>query len=164
MKKEKEKEKIKLKDVLVAIVTILITFCFTKYVAGLAVVVGDSMNDTFHSSQILLEEKISNSYDRFDVITFRTKKDDIYIKRVIGLPGETIHINENGDIYINDKLLEENYGKEIIKDPGIALTQIILGENEYFVLGDNRNNSIDSRFEDVGVINSEKITGKILFH
>jgi len=79
---------------------------------------------------------------------------------VIGLPGETIQIDYDGNIYINGEILEEHYGREILKDPGIAINPITLGEGEYFVLGDNRNHSSDSRFDEVGVVKRSEILGK----
>ena len=84
-----------------------------------------------------------------------------YIKRVIGRPGETVRIDKDGHIYVNDELLEENYGKEVIEDPGIAEDGITLGKDEYFVLGDNRNNSSDSRDPDVGAVSKSQIKGKV---
>jgi signal peptidase I len=85
-----------------------------------------------------------------------------YIKRVIGLPGETVRIDEEGVIYINGEVLEEHYGKETIDTAhiGRAINEVKLGEGEFFVMGDNRNNSLDSRFEAVGNIKKSDIIGK----
>ncbi len=102
--------------------------------------------------------------ERFDIIVFpfKYKEDTFYIKRIIGLPGETVQIDEEGKIYIDGEILEENYGREIIQSNtiGIAGEPILLGEDEYFVLGDNRNNSMDSRTEVVGNIKREEIIGR----
>ena len=76
------------------------------------------------------------------------------------MPGETVQIDANGTIYIDGKELDESYGREVIKDPGIAAEPITLGEDEYFVLGDNRNASSDSRVTSVGNINREDIIGR----
>ena len=113
----------------------------------------------------LIVDKLSyrfNEPQRFDIIVFpfRYAEKTYYIKRIIGLPGETVFIDENGTIFINGEELQESYGKEIIKDPGIAYEPITLGEDEYFVLGDNRNNSSDSRYPVVGNIHRDEFIGK----
>ena len=83
-----------------------------------------------------------------------------YIKRIIGLPGEKIRIDDAGCIYINGKVLKESYGLAVMESPGIAKNEITLGKDEYFVLGDNRNNSEDSRAKEVGVVKRDSIIGK----
>ena len=105
---------------------------------------------------------------RFDVVVFpyEEEKDTFYIKRIIGLPGETVYIDEEGTIYINDEPLEgDKYGREPIAEDkrGVASEEGTLGDDEYFVLGDNRNNSRDSRFEDVGNIHKDVIIGRAVF-
>ncbi len=130
---------------------------------------GISMEDTLTNGNHLLLEKVSYWFDdpkRFDVVVFQpydTDEDMYYIKRIIGLPGETLQIFDN-IIYINGVPLEDNHGKEnIIEDYGIASEPITLREDEFFVLGDNRNHSKDSRDESVGVIKQESILGKAWF-
>ena len=76
------------------------------------------------------------------------------------MPGETVYIDPRGTIYINGEALQESYGREIIQSAGLAEEEITLGEDEYFVLGDNRNNSSDSRDPNVGNIHKEDILGK----
>ena len=78
---------------------------------------------------------------------------------MIGLPGETVQIT-NGEIYINGQKLDENYCEELIQEPGLAAEGVHLGEDEFFVLGDNRNASVDSRSDEVGIIKRERIKGK----
>lgn len=157
-----------LDNVKILIVTVIITLLFINFVAQFAVTCGNSMNDTLNNNDILLMEKLTQRFGelkRFDVIVFDSENEEHenYIKRIIGLPGETIRIDENGNIYINNKKLENDvYGNATIKDPGLAIDEITLNENEYFVLGDNRNNSLDSRF-DLGAVELSQVKGKVLF-
>lgn len=148
----------------VAIIIICVAFV-PKYVVQRTIVDGKSMMNTLKNGENLLVEKVSYHFsdpDRFDVIVFYPhgrESSDYYIKRVIGLPGETVQI-KGEDIYINGEKLEENYGKDPIMDPGMAEEPIELGEDEFFVLGDNRTVSEDSRYEDVGPVKRENIEGK----
>ena len=103
---------------------------------------------------------------RGDIVVFLpngNKNSHYYLKRVIGLPGETVQII-GGYVYINGELLEEDESYDKIADPGIAENEIILGIDEYFVLGDNRNNSEDSRSGNIGIVDKDNITGKAWFH
>ncbi len=146
---------------------VIIVLCVTivpRYVVQRTKVSGKSMKNTLKNAESLLVEKVTYHFkdpDRFDIITFYPNgrdEADYYIKRVIGLPGETIQIT--GDvIYIDGKVLKENYGRQPMRTGGIAEEPITLGEGEFFVLGDNRNASTDSRDEDVGVVKKENIDG-----
>ena len=150
-------------DLLFIVLAIAVSLFIVEFVGQRTIVCGSSMESTLSDKDNLIVDKISYRFsdpERFDVIVFPYSEDRNYIKRVIGLPGETVRIDEDGGIYINGDLIEETYGKEIIKTPGIAEDPIVLGEDEYFVLGDNRNNSCDSRMQDVGNIKKDKIIGK----
>lgn len=150
-------------SILVCLFTaLLLALLITTYVAHHTSVEGSSMEPTIEDGSQLVVEQISyylHEPERFDVIVFPNNQGANYIKRIIGLPGETIQIKD-GYIYINDKQLEEDYGKEIIEDGGLAADKITLKKNEYFVLGDNRNGSIDSRRTDIGAVKREQIKGK----
>ena len=102
---------------------------------------------------------MTNNPERYDIIVFRESESVNYIKRVIALPGETIQITE-GKIYINERAIFDAYGNAKMEDGGIAKKPIKLGQDEYFVLGDNRNASKDSRDKAVGVIKRDQIIGK----
>lgn len=102
---------------------------------------------------------------RGDVIVFKTSASDdaaLHIRRVIGLPGETVLIKD-GQVYINGKVYDENGAYADITNAGLAESSITLESGEYFVLGDNRNNSEDSRFSDIGNISKKYIVGKLWF-
>lgn len=159
----------KLKDLLSTSVYLLVilamTFLVVTYVGQRTRVIGSSMEPTLSDGDNLIVDKISYRFhepERFDIIVFpfRYAEKTYYIKRIIGLPGETVYINEEGTIFIDGKELKEFYGKEVIKDPGRAYETITLGADEYFVLGDNRNNSSDSRDPVVGNIRREDFIGK----
>ena len=128
---------------------------------------GASMENTLHNGDNLIVDKLSYRFhdpERFDIIVFPFQFQDntYYIKRIIGLPGETVQIMDDGSIYINGEKLEENYGMEVIKPEtiGRAAEPIELGDDEYFVMGATRNNSSDSRTDMVGNIKRENIIGK----
>ncbi|MCR5700993.1 MAG: signal peptidase I [Lachnospiraceae bacterium] len=144
-------------------VWVIITF-----VGQRTVVDGDSMRNTLQNGDNLWVNKIGyrlHDIERFDIVVFPVENGDYYIKRVIGLPGETVRIDDDGNIYINDEILEENYGRETIDIDSIgrAGENVKLGDDEYFVMGDNRNESLDSRYEEVGNIEKSRIEGKAVF-
>ncbi len=150
--------------VYVAIIVICVAFV-PKYVLQRTIVDGRSMMNTLNDGENLLVEKVSYRFSdpgRFDVIVFYPHgrdSADYYIKRIIGLPGETVQI-KGKDIYIDGEKLEENFGKDHITEPGMAEDPIKLGEDEFFVLGDNRTVSEDSRYEEVGPVKRENIEGR----
>lgn len=150
-------------SILVCLFTaLLLALLITTYVAHHTSVEGSSMEPTIEDGSQLVVEQISyylHEPERFDVIVFPNNQGANYIKRIIGLPEETIQIKD-GYVYINDKQLEEDYGKEIIEDSGLAVDKITLKKDEYFVLGDNRNGSIDSLRTDIGAVKREQIKGK----
>lgn len=148
-------------------VVVLLCYFIINFVGTRSRVDGSSMEPTLTDGDSLWVDKLSYTFgdpERFDVIIFNYDEDTTYVKRVIGLPGETVRIDQNGNIYINEQLLKEDYGKEVIlpTNLGRANQPVVLGEDEYFVLGDNRNNSSDSRWADVGNVHREDIIGKVV--
>ena len=153
--------------ILYLIVIVALTFLMIRYVGQRTRVDGSSMENTLTNGDNLIVDKISYRFhepERFDIIVFpfQYQTNTYYIKRIIGLPGETVQIMEDGSIYINGEKMEESYGREVIQPEtiGRAAEPIVLGEDEYFVMGDNRNNSSDSRTDIVGNIKREDIIGK----
>ena len=140
-----------------------ITFLIIHFVGQRTVVSGVSMQPTLSDGDNLIVDKLSYRFrdpDRFDIIVFPQGDGRYFIKRIIGLPGENIRIDEDGSIYIDGEKLSESYGKEVIQDPGLAKDGMELGADEYFVLGDNRNDSMDSRMAEVGRIAGDRIMGR----
>lgn len=151
--------------VLYILIVLAATWLVITFVGQRTQVNGSSMEPTLSDHDNLIVDKISYRFkdpERFDIIVFpfQYEEDVYYIKRIIGLPGETVFIDTDGTIYIDGKVLTESYGKEVILSPGRAGEPITLGEDEYFVLGDNRNNSSDSRDPSVGNIHRDRIVGK----
>lgn len=117
---------------------------------------GDSMNKTFKNGDILILYKLSE-IKRFDVIVLHEEKDnEKIIKRIIGMPGDTVAIKD-GEIYINDEKIDDEYAYGMTSD----YDRITLKSDEYFILGDNRLISKDSRY--FGPIKEKEIKGKVIF-
>lgn len=142
------------------------TFLIVTYVGQRTKVSGNSMETALHNGDNLIVDKISYRFrepERYEIVVFpyRHQENTYYIKRIIGLPGESVQI-KNGEVYINGKVLGENYGIEKINigEEGIAKDMIVLGEDEYFVLGDNRNHSSDSRDSSVGILKKDELIGR----
>ena len=147
------------------LVIIVLAFLIIKYVGQRTEVVGRSMEPTLEDADNLIVDKITYRFkdpERYDIIVFpyRDGSGMYYIKRIIGLPGERIYINERGDVFVDAERLEEAYIKDKAEDAGLAANTILLGEDEYFVLGDNRNNSTDSRSPEVGNVKKDEIIGR----
>ena len=131
-------------------------------------VVGPAMESTLSNDNQILVNRfhyILSDPKAGDIIVFRpngNEKSHYYVRRVIGVPGDTVLI-QNGAVYINGELYNENVDVASIEDAGLAADKIELKEDEYFVLGDNRNNSEDSRYANIGNIKKEYIVGKAWF-
>ncbi len=150
---------------LYVLLVLCLSYLFITFVGQRTEVQGSSMEATLSNGDQLIVDKISYRFrdpKRYDIIVFPFRYEDntFYIKRIIGLPGETIQIDGEGNIWVNGEILEESYGRERIRDPGLAAEPITLREDEYFVMGDNRNNSSDSRVEAVGNIHRNEIIGR----
>ncbi len=162
-------------------IVVVLTMLIKAFVIQPIIVDGISMRDTLQDNDIVLLEKVSYWFsgpERYDIIVFQPYEntESYYVKRVIGIPGDVLYIDEEGRIHIadgysegiyeNDRILEENYGREATSRANVQCgtkeNPAILGEGEYYVLGDNRNNSHDSRAWDIGKVHEEQIQGKVV--
>ena len=149
---------------LYVVVVVGITFLIIHYVGQRTYVSGSSMENTLSDGDNLIVDKITYRFSdpkRYDIIVFpyQYEENTYFIKRIIGLPGETVQIVD-GIIYIDGEALQESNGREVMKNSGLAADPVTLGEDEYFVLGDNRNDSTDSRDPSVGKIPRDRIIGR----
>ena len=163
----------------ILIYVFIIFFClyiFPKFIMERTVVSGESMENTLHNGESLLVNKLSYRFgdpERYDIIVFWPKGKDVdeyYVKRIYGLPGETIYIDDNS-IYVNGEKIDDPYAKDAMEDDsidiGTAEQPYTLKEDEYYVLGDHRSVSLDSRYspekdeEAPGPVKRENIVGKV---
>lgn len=146
----------------------LFAFVFVWYFGQRVSTVGDSMSPQLSNGDVVLVNRFVYNVStpkRGDIIVFKPKGNEnshYYIKRIIGLPGESVEIIE-GSVYIDGEKLEEDYAASSIHDVGILSEKITLGGDEYFVLGDDRDKSEDSRMADVGNVKRSYIYGKAWF-
>ena len=142
---------------------VLLSIVLNKFVIQKVEVDGPSMNTTLKTGQQLMVQKVSYHFTdpkRGDIVVFQPpgyEDDTLYIKRVIGVPGDRVQIID-GYIYLNGKKYDDPQWREEILDPGIAEEEVTVGEGEYFVVGDNRNDSTDSR--EFGAVEKSRIMGE----
>ncbi|MBP5684628.1 MAG: signal peptidase I [Bacilli bacterium] len=149
------------KEVMSYVIIIAVVLLIKFFIISPIRVSGDSMKPTLHNGEFMLLNEIGyrlNGADRFDIVVINTK-DDIIIKRIIGLPGENIKYQDN-KLYINGEEVEEPFDHEITHNYDISELNVeVVPEDHYFVLGDNRGNSSDSRI--IGFISKDQIRGKV---
>lgn len=146
------------REVIPYLIIIIAVLLIKAYIFTPVIVNGPSMMDTLHDKDIMILDKIGmkiGGIDRFDIVVIQTSQSKI-IKRVIGLPGETIEYKDN-KLYINDKEVADPYPSQVTSD----IEKQIIPNNTYYVLGDNRTDSVDSRI--LGPISKDKILGHATF-
>lgn len=147
---------------------ILIAYVCVAFFGIRTNVVGQAMAENLNNGDSVFMNRfvyIMSNPEAGDVVVFQpngNEKSHYYIRRVVGVPGDTVQI-KNGAVYINGELFNEKVTVSSIEDAGVASEEIKLENGEYFVLGDNRNNSEDSRYANIGNIKKEYIIGKAWF-
>lgn len=163
-----------LKDSIVYIIIVIVIILFLTFGFSFQKVVGNSMVPTYENKDVLLLSKIGVKLfkiDRNDIIAFSTDSGSVYIKRIIAIPGDTVYVSNN-QLYVNDNIVNEDYLEEDILTEDFKFANIcnvdgcedgVIPEDYYFVLGDNRVDSVDSRFKIIGLVKKENIIGKVVF-
>lgn len=148
-------------------ITVVLSFAwFCFYAFGVQIeVAGQSMTPLLNSGDVVLMNRLA--YDlgkpqRLDVVVFQREDEKMNVKRIVGLPGDVIQIR-NGFLYVDGERLVADNGLDQVTLAGLAENPIELGEDEYFLLGDNRDSSEDSRFANVGNVREDQILGKVWF-
>ncbi len=148
------------------IMAIVLAYALVLFTCGRTTIAGGSMQPAIQNADTVLINRMAYAFvhpKRYSVVAFKVsgvESSRIYVKRIIGLPGETVQIKD-GHVYIDGNLLENDIVREDILTAGLAANEIHLGKDEYFVLGDNRNNSEDSRFANIGTVKEENIIGSV---
>lgn len=154
--------------ILEIIVTVIIAFVFSYFFCVRSNVVGPSMSPQLEDGDEVMVDRFTYKFispKPGDVIAFLPNGNTnthYYIKRVIAVPGDTVQIRD-GIVYVNEEEYEEGAEVSYIEDAGVAQEAVLLGEDEYFVLGDDRNNSEDSRFANIGNVKEDYIIGRVWF-
>ncbi len=151
------------------VVVVVVAYYLVLFFGDKTKAIGDSMSPTILDGQTLLLDKFSYRVREpraGDVVAFQPggrNGASISIKRIIGIPGDTVLI-DGGKVFINGELFEEPSSRPVMADPGLAKTELTLESDMYFVLGDNRNHSTDSRYVSVGNIKGDYIFGRVWFN
>lgn len=148
--------------VLIIVFLFILAFIVSKFFYQIMLIQGDSMKPTYHNLSFVIIDKKDKDFGKGDVIAFKKKGiKGVVVKRVIASPGDKVVIKDK-KVYVNDLVSEDIRLGESINYAGIAQYEILLKEDEYFVMGDNYEESIDSRYEEIGLVDYKDIIGKIL--
>lgn len=151
-----------LKDAEKFLLLLFVVFLVFRFVIGVSFVKGDSMEPTLHSGEFVLYTRILPEYKNGDVVSVKVPSGEYYVKRVIAMAGDTVDIRD-GNVYVNGKVLEEPYvNGKTEKQEGAVEYPMTLEEGQVFILGDNREESTDSRT--FGVVGERQIKGKLVLH
>lgn len=144
------------------VITVIAIYLLLTFVFGISVLNGNSMNPTLSNGDVSLYFRLDRDYKSGDIVLFRSfSTQEILVKRIVAGPGDTITIVD-GKVFVNNSILKEPYIFSQTPDRGEVDYPLTLGKDEFFVLGDNRDTSMDSRSAEIGVVNKKYIKGKII--
>lgn len=145
----------------------VIVFIVFNFIIQVVTVKGSSMEPTLENQDRLVISNLFYTPETGDIVVLsdKTGLDEALIKRIIALPGQTVDINENGEVLVDGKVLSEPYIAELIDEGhrGNMDYPLTVPEGTVFVMGDNRNHSTDSRFLEVGFVEEGEILGRVIF-
>jgi len=150
------------------LVVVILAYSIVTFGVQSVTMIGQSMDPALTNQDVVLINKQAYTFDepqRYDIVAFKLKEDTegyFNIKRIIGLPGEKVQI-KNGHIFINGDVVSDLPFDDLIMTEGLAVDEVTLGEDEYFLMGDNCNNSEDSRYVNIGNVSLKEISGKVFF-
>ncbi len=150
------------------LVVVILAYSIVTFGVQSVTMIGQSMDPALTNQDVVLINKQAYTFEepkRYDIVAFKLKEDTegyFNIKRIIGLPGEKVQI-KNGHIFINGDVVSDLPFDDLIMTEGLAIDEVSLGEDEYFLMGDNCNNSEDSRYVNIGNISMKEISGKVFF-
>lgn len=159
--KKYDERKIKRLTLLVGVVVIVVVFyLLLQFVFGISRVDGKSMYPTLEDSQTVLFSRLNTSYEVGDVVCVKMPSGELYVKRIVAATGDVVDI-QDGKLYINGEAVSESYAQgNTYEEDGLITYPYEIGENKYFVLGDNREESVDSR--SFGAVVKEQILGTLI--
>lgn len=166
LEKDNMKDKRNNRKIIKRIITYIFIYIIVAWVFNnvlmLNFIPSESMENTIMTGDLIISTRYDiGEIERYDIVVFEAPDSDgYYIKRVIGLPGETITV-KNGKVYAGVQVLDDSFIAEKMNDAGDGVYKV--PENSYFMMGDNRNNSYDSRFWDDKYVEKEKIIAKAKF-
>ena len=151
----------KAKKILISLIIILLLYLTINYFFMYFRVVNDSMSPNLNTEDYIIAIK-SNSYESGDIIVFE-QEDKVLIKRIIASSNEKVNIDQNGNVFVNDEFLYEPYIQSKSIEPYNIKFPYTVQENNFFIMGDNRKNSIDSRMHEIETVSENELLGKYLF-